>query len=631
MKKKPTLQWSATICRLAIALTIASTAIAQDEPLEEFDLFDPDAPFLGPVVVTANRYPIPLTDSGSSVTALNGETLETQQIRSLENSLRLVPGVITATTGARGSNTAIFLRGTESDQTQIRVDGIRVSDSNILPSPFLGGENIHNLGSIEVLRGPQSSLYGGESIGGVISLTTRRGEGEPTFSLFGEAGSFNTFSGGFSGQGQVGGLAYSLSAGAESTQNDRANNDFEQYQSSLRLDFQPVEDTTLTFTLRQAYREYGSPGTTASNDPDNLDRDDTILLSSHLETRVNDLWTTHLTFGTLFQEFEFEAPPATTEVDSNRIVADWHNVLEFSEHHTTLFGAGAEHTSIENSGFGNVDETEDLFSLYGQHTIHFTEAFAITGGGRYEDYDSVGDKWTYRGTATYTLDRTGTRLHGSYGSAFKAPSFLDLYGLAPFVFVGNPDLVPEESTGWDIGIEQQLGASHLIDVTWFHNDIENLIDFVFPGGFFAPGTTVNVDEATTEGLEVALRGSFAETINYSLAYTYLLAENETAGTRLLRRPHHTLSFDINAQLCERLLLGFGGHLVNDRKDVGFQLPFGTVEGDNYFTARVYGNYTLSEKVALSFRVENVFDEDYQEVAGFPALPLGAYAGIRIDF
>ncbi len=626
MIRKPSLQRSAILTILAITLATARVLTAENAPTEDFDLFDPDTPVLGPVVVTANKYPQPLEVTGSSITVLDGEGLETQQIRSLENSLRLVPGAITATTGARGSNTSIFLRGTESDQTQIRVDGIRISDSNILPSPFLGGENIQNLSSIEVLRGPQSSLYGGESIGGVISLTTRRGEGDPTVSLFGEAGSFGTYIGNLSGQGRIGGLSYSLSAGAESTQNDRSNNDFEQYQSSLRLDVEPGEDTLVTFTLRQAYREYGSPGDVTVNDPDNLDRDDTLLFSSHLESRVTDLWTTHLVVGTLFQDFEFEAPPSVTRIDSNRVVGDWYNVFELSEAHTTLLGGGVEHTSVENTGFGDIDETDQILSLYGQHTIQFNESFALTGGIRYEDYESVGRFWTHRGTATYSIERTGTRIHGSYGSGFKSPSFLDLFGMSPF-FVGNPGLEPEESRGWDIGVEQKLGASHVVDVTWFHNDIENLIDFDFS---VFPGTTVNVAEAVTEGLEIALRGSFDEAVNYSLAYTYLEADDETTGTRLLRRPRHTLGFDINSRVCDRLLLGAGSYLVDDRKDFGVRAG-GVVQGDNYFTARFYGIYTLSEKVALSFRIENAFDEHYDEVDGFPALPFGAYAGLRISF
>ena len=613
---------------IAYAMSLAVSS-AQDDSTEEFDLFDPDTLVLGTVVVTANKYEQPRSATGSSVTVLDGDALATQQIRSLENSFKLVPGAITASSGPRGSVTSLFLRGTESDHTQIVIDGVRISDANIFSAPFLGGENLHNLGSVEILRGPQSSLYGGESIGGVVSLFTRRGEGHPTVTHFGEAGSFGTFLGGIAAQGEIEDFAYSFSSGTETTQNDRQNNDFEQFQNSLRIDIQATEDTAVGFTLRHAYREYGSPNNILFNDPDNTDIDSSFLLTSFIESAVNDIWSTKLTLGAFFQELTFETPPTASRIDSTKLSADWQNVFRFSDQHTTLLGAGIDETSYLNTDFISVNETEQTISLYAQHSLQLTDDFILTGGVRREEYESFGEAWTHRATASWQIPGSETRIHGSYGTGFRAPSFFDLFGMFPG-FVGNPNLNPEKSRGWDVGVEQQIGTSHLLDVTWFHNDIENLIGFDF-SNFPAPGTTVNVMDATTEGLEVAFRGTFEETINYSLAYTYLIADDETAGVRLLRRPSHTFGFDVNAKVCERLLLGVGGYLIDDRMDFGVRPHGDPIQGENYFTTRVYGAYTLCENVELNFRIENASDEKYEEIDGFPGLPFGAYVGLRISF
>ncbi len=613
-----------------LAVSTATVALAQspETSIPADQAISPEASFeLETMVVTPTKFPLPQTEVGSAITIIPGSKLEASQIRSFEDALKFAPGVTFATSGQKGSNSSVFLRGVNSNQTQFLVDGVRINDSNILSQPFTGAAAAHGLSSIEVLRGPQSALYGGEAIGGVISLSTERGSGTPVSQIEAMTGSFGTFGTQFSSSGELGTTAYSLSLGYDETANDRPNNDFENFYYAGRIDQPLSEATTFGFTFRGAEREFGSPGSVFDQDPDNLDRDSFLLLTSYLDHQFNDQLSTRLVAGFLDQQVDFEFPPTgSSTIDNEKIILDWRNTLEWGGGHTSLLGVGFEDTAVSNTGFGGVDDSEQLFSLYFQQQLQLTKALSVTGGVRWEDYDSFGDTVNYRGAGAYHLEETGTTFRASVGTGFRAPSFFELYATSPF-FVGNPELDPEESLGWDVGVEQQIAELGTIAVTWFDNQLDDLISTSFAG----PVSSVeNLEEASTSGLEVAWAGSLLNQINYQLAYTYLEATNDASGDRLVRRPTHTLGFDLNTQLCDRFTVGMGGYWLNDRLDID-ATTFETITGDDYFIARFYTNLAVNEDLDVFFRVENAFDEDYEEISGFPGRGLGVFGGAKLRF
>lgn len=611
---------------LAVFPAVVSHAQNPEAPNPVVEISEADFT-LNTLVVTPTKFPLKQTEVGSAITIIPASDLEARQIRSFEDALKFAPGVTFATSGQTGSNSSIFLRGVNSNQTQFLVDGVRINDSNILPQPFTGGAAAHSLSSIEVLRGPQSALYGGEAIGGVISMTTPRGSGTPTSQIEGMTGSFGTFGTQFSSSGELGTTAYSLSLGYDETENDRPNNDFENFYYAGRIDQPLSEATTFGFTFRGAEREFGSPGSIFEQDPDNLDRDSFLLLTSYLDHQFNDRLNTRFIAGYLDQQLDFEFPPGgSSTIENDKVILDWRNTLAWEGGHTSLLGVGFENTNVSNTGFGSIDETEQLFSLYFQQLLQVTEALSVTGGVRWEDYDSFGDTVNYRGAAAYHVEQTGTTFRTSVGSGFRAPSFFELFATSPF-FVENPDLAPEESVGWDVGVEQQLGELGIFSVTWFDNQLDDLIATSFTS---AVSSVENLEEASTSGLEVAWAGRLLNQINYQLAYTYLEATNDTSGLRLLRRPTHTLGFDVNTNLCEKLTVGMGGYWLNDRLDID-PVSFATIAGDDYFVARFYTNLAVNDDLDVFFRVENAFDEDYEEIAGFPGRGLGVFGGAKLRF
>lgn len=605
------------------ALALISPAIAQDQNEDEI-------PELETLVVTPTRFPLSPDDVGNAITVIPASELEARQIRRVEDALRYAPGVVFGSTGQEGSASSIFVRGVNSNQTQFVVDGVRINDANILSAPFLGGARAHHLQSIEVLRGPQSALYGGEAIGGVINILTPRGSGDPSTAFDVSAGSFSTLATNVSTQGEDGRLAWSFSGGYDTTENDRANNDFYQSYWAGRVDYALSEKATLGFTFRGADREYGSAGNIFVNDPNNTDEDLFLLFTTFLDYELSDRVSGHFVAGYLDQQLRFLTPPDTaqnSQIDHEKWILDWRHTYDWDGGHTSLLGFGYEDTSFSNlGGFGNQIESDSLFSAYFQQQQQLTDALSATGGVRWEEYDSFGDAVTWRAAAAYEIEQTQTTVRGSIGSGFRAPSFFELYASSPF-FVGNPDLDPEESIGWDVGVEQQLGGLGVLSVTYFENDLEDLIATDFSGPIIS---VANAEEAETSGVELEFQGELPQDLKYTFAYTFLEADNLTTGTRLLRRPRHTLSFDVHTTIGEKLTIGAGVYWLDDRLDLD-PVSFVTIPGDDYFIARFYGNLSINDNLDLHVRIENAFDETYEEVAGFPGRGFGVFGGLRYQF
>ncbi len=603
--------------------TLFVSALAQNPSSEK----PSSAPSLEPVVVNATKIPQQLEDVGSAITVLPREDLDRSQTRRLEDAFRFVPGAVLVTSGQTGAISSPILRGANPNQTQIVVDGIRISDANINPDVFLGGEQIGLLQTIEVLRGPQGALYGGEAIGGVINIVAPRGSGAPASTFDVLAGSFGTFSSQLTSAGDLQSLSYSLSTGWNTTANDRPHNDFANLFQAVRIDFPLNESTTVGFTYRGAQRSYQSPGTIFENDPDNIEEEEFLLLTAYIDHELSEHWNSKLVGGWLHQDLGFVAPPwPESIIDHRKLAFDWRNTFTWNEALTTLIGTGYETRDMTNTGYGSVTASDALVSLYADQVISLGDRLSLTGGGRWESYRSIGEALTWRGTAAYHLKGSGTTFRSSVGTGFRAPSFFELYAQDAF-FTGNPGLTPEESLGWDAGIAQKIGETGTLALTWFDNDISDLIVTDFAT---VPLSVVNLASATTTGVEAEFAGTWQDRIFYRLAYTYLQAENAETGERLLRRPKHTFGFDVNTRIADRLTVGVGGQLIEDRLDIN-PVTYLPVNGDSYFLGRVYSALQITDTIQAHLTVENVLDEQYEVIAGFPGRGLGVFGGLRLTF
>jgi vitamin B12 transporter len=582
--------------------------------------------------VTATRTPVSATAAGSAVDSLSAADLAKRQITTLRGALTGVPGVPTFASGATGGSTAVFLRGANSNQTLFLIDGIRSNDPNTDYAVQLGGACFAACDSLEVARGPQSTLYGGEAIGGVIALRAQRGSGPATARVGVEAGSFGTFQGTVSTQGGDSVRGYSFSASGGHTDNDRANNAFDSASYILRLDRAVSDAVKIGATWRGFNGEYGSPGTRFSNDPDNTERESNQLATVFAALTHSPAWSSHAVLGAQDRRFVSENPRSgaatqVTVVRNRRAVLDWQSTYTGAERHRVTAGATLEINRTINSGFGNINRRQELAAVFVQDEFSPAENVFLTAGVRSDDHDTFGRATTGRATAARLVADNRLKLRATYGTGFRSPSFLDLFGTSAF-YRGNPTLEPETARGWDAGVDFYLAESRgAVGVTWFDTRLTNLIVFDFAS---SPSTVRNVERARTRGAEVAAKLAFGAATEVRVAYTYLEAENLTQRNRLLRRPRHGGSADIWHDFGNGFTGGAGLAFAAQREDV-HAATFGRIDGEDYAVARLHFAWQATPRLALKARAENVLGERYEEVHGYPQPGAGVFASAEWKF
>lgn len=581
-------------------------------------------------VFTATRTPAALTTLGTAVTTVSGADLARMQLTGLRAGLGGVPGAPSAQSGAPGGIASLFLRGSNSNQTLFLVDGIRFNDPNTDYQVSFGGLCISGCDNLEVSHGPQSTLYGGEAIGGVVSLRGQRGTGPGSATIAAEAGSFGTVQGAVSAQAGDEKRAYTFAASGGHTDNERPNNAFDSLTYALRLDRQMTKDVALGATWRGFVGRYGSPGAAigfGANDPDNEESESNQLATVFADLTHSPGLTSHVVLGGQLRRYVSDSGTSETIVKNRRAVLDWQSTYVLNEKHRVTGGLTAEANHTRNTGFGSIDERQGLLAFFAQDEWTPVEHVYLTAGLRSDDHDTFGRATTGRATAGWLSKESRWKVRATYGTAFRSPAFLDLYGQSSF-YVGNPNLKAEKARGWDAGVDYYLANNRgVLSATWFDTRYDNLIVFDF--GVF-PGTTANVEEARTRGLELAAKLDLPGGTKVRLAYSYLEAENLSQGIRLLRRPRNSGSIDVWQDFGRGFSAGAGVAFAADRQDV-HAATFATIAGEDYTVMRVYGAWQVNDRLAVKARVENLLDEAYEEVHGYPQLGVGAFAGVEWKF
>ncbi|MGE9270527.1 MAG: TonB-dependent receptor plug domain-containing protein [Verrucomicrobiales bacterium] len=624
------LQWSAQklglrsdLQRIAAGVVISCHFLAPSLGAEEVR-HEEEIESLPLTTVLANRSEMDLAKVGSAVTVLDVAEFEKEGVYRLDQALRFVPGAVSESlSGQLGSASSLFLRGTVTNQTHVRVDGMRVSGSNISSGNFLGGAGTRGLSSIEVLRGPQSALYGGDAIGGVLGVYTKKGHGDHSGSLRFEGGSFDSFRSDVDLQGQFDRFSYALSTGYLQTDNDLPNNSFDQRSYSARFDYQATEDLSLGMTLRGFDSRFSFPVYSDASYPRSADDETESLLSTFFaEYRVNSLWSTKVTLGYYDEEYDSQTVLSTNyyQTSGTKKAIYWDNVLQWAPSHSTHAGAVFENTKFryQSQFFGLTSDRRenDQYGFYLNHVWDVTEALTLTGGARWEDYDSYGDEATWRAAAAYRLAETGTKFRSSIGTGFRPPSFMELYG---FGGGSNFNLEAEESMGWDVGVDQEFcDGDYRLSATYFENRIQNRIDSVFDFSTFtsvyfnAPGTS------KTNGIELAASGNWwQDRLSATLSYTWL-------DRALSGQPEHSAGLRVSGEVTEKLDAGFNVTYLGDRTWGGNPLS-------SYAVTNLFASYELTPNVVFDARVENLFDKDYDYASfggsNWPARGRGVFGGV----
>lgn len=619
------------------------------------------------LVVTATRLPTPRRQVASSVTVITAEDIQRRQFRSVSDALRSVPGVHVVRSGGPGQQTSVFMRGANSNHTLVLIDGIEVSD----PSSPAGAVDfssllLDNIERIEVVRGPQSTLYGSDAIGGVIHITTRRGEGDLHGAGKLEGGSDNTFNQQASAAGSTDRTNYSFSftridTDADSVTPSRLRNgasaeddNHENLTASARIGMKLSE--TLEFNFFGRYidsetdldpeLESGGFGTTEDRDAE-LDQTEYLLRGEARASLLGGLWDA--TFSTSYTDYDRknrnDRQSATetrtrTDFEGDKLKFELKNDLYVHDEHILTLGLETEKEEMDSGGFSDFGgfivgektgaDTRNS-AVYVQDQFSYGDSLFGTLGFRYDDPDDYGSEVTYRVAPVYIHGETGTRIKASVGTGFKAPTLFQTEGFTPNNFGsfyrGNPDLDSEKSFGWEIGIEQALWNDRLnLGVTWFKSDIDDLMQVVFDE--FFNSTYENIDEADIYGVEAFIHTTPFKPLTVRLDYTYTDAEENDTGDRLLRRPKHKLDVDMAYRPVPKMSISLAVNLVSDYADISRETGR-TVNGDDYATLDITAEYNINPRWRVFGRVENATDEHYEPADGFQESDRGFFAGAEL--
>lgn len=597
-----------------------------------------DAVQLAPYITAATRSPAAPQTIGSAVDAYSASDFAERQITSVADALISMPGAAIMPSGAPGSAASVFMRGANSNQTLFLVDGIRFNDPNTDYQVFLGGGSIGARDRLEIARGPQSTLYGAEAIGGVVSLRLDRGAGVPTTTLAAEAGTFETFSGAVAAQGSAGANAWNLSLNGAHSENDRPNNSFERENVALRLDRSLSETAAVGATLRWFHGKLGSPGDRFTNDPNNRETESNLLATAFADLKFGPAWTAHVIFGGQDRRYvndmpapnpPYDSPSARTTITNRRGIIDAQTTFTGVERNRVTAGVTTEEEQTRDNGFGAIDRRQTLLAVFAQDEFTPIDSLTLTAGLRHDRFNTFGHATTGRATIAWLPVPKKLKLRASYGTGFRSPSFLDLYGQDAY-YAGNPALRPEHARGYDAGIDYYLpNQKGTLSATWFETDFRDLIEYNFS---VFPSTVVNIGKARTRGVELSGRARLSPTLEASVSYTYLeaLSLDSALRTELLRRPRHQVSADLHNYFGGGFTAGAGVLYIGHRADVDAQ-TFATITDPDYTVVRVYGAWQITPNVTVKARLENALNRRYEPVNGYPALGLGAFGGVECRF
>ena len=604
-----------------------------------------------PVVVTATKIPTPISQIGSAVSLITAADIDAHQWRTLPDALATTPGLSVVQSGGPGGLTSVFIRGANAGQTKVLIDGIEVNDPSTPNAAFDFGQVLTaSLARVEVLRGPQSSLYGSDALGGVINVVTAEGHGPAKITASLEGGSFKTFNQSLGVSGSTAQIRYAfnfahfrsgdtpvtpldLLAPGEKRIGDRYDN----VTAGTKLGVDVSKDFSLGFVLRYTDAHLRSTGEDYSRFPHNFPEaaqtdQKTRQVFARGEARLtlfhgalqNLVGVGFTDYRTRIQSPDdgFGLPAATVD-NGDRLKFDWQGTVKLSATQTLLLGAETRNDRLINSPINAADRTTAGFAEWQATPLAH---LSLAASARYDSDARFGSKTTWRIAPAYTVAATGTLLRASVGTGFKAPTLSQLFvDYAPYFF-GNRLLKPETSTGYDIGFEQPVSGDRLrIGATWFHNAIRNLID---TNDTFDSYT--NRGRVTTYGIESFAAVTLSNRLAVHADYTWTVARDDIKQQDLLRRPRHKADLTATWRPNAKLTLAATGLYVGTRIDGNRDFSITRLIAPAYATVNLSGSYALGKSVTLFGRIDNALDRHYQNPTGFDRPGIGAFAGVRFN-
>ena len=609
------------------------------------------------VVVTATRTETPLIELANSITVIDSAEIVNSKKDNVLDLLRDEYGVNVVQQGGPGKLTSVFMRGGGSEHTLVLIDGIEMNmpgdPGNTYDFSNLPTDNIQR---IEILRGPQSTMYGSDALAGVINIITKTGEGRNKYLLSAEGGTYNTYklNGSISGTYDIFNYQVNLnrmrtdgfssaSARYGNTEKDGASNFTGSVKAGLNLDndFQ----LNLFFQHTGGKADYDQWGGEFGDDPTYVyNLDENIF---RMETYFSDYKNTWngkagVSYMRNVRKYSFDSTlynPATSRsmYDGKKIKFDIQNTFNFAKPFSLTVGAEHEKETALSNYFinsltsGNFEsdfpaKTSNTKGFFAEEQSNISDRLFFNLGLRYDYHDKFGGAVTYRIAPALMIWETGTKLKATYGTGFKAPSLFYLYDPA----FGNENLQPEKSTGWDAGFEQYVWNDRITaGVTYFSNKFEQLF------GFDSNFKTININKAESYGVEIFVTAKPAEGLTLKLNYTNtrtkdLSPDSPDRNLPLLRRPEHKGVFSADYGFLEKFNVHLDASYVGERDDKRFTSTGSErVKLGSYFLVNAAASYDLFSYLQIFAKVNNIADDYYEEVYGYASPGLSLYGGFKL--
>ena len=607
------------------------------------------------VVVTANRVDVPLQDVTSSSTVITLTELEQKQAGTVLDAIQSVPGVDIAQTGQPGETASVYIRGTNPEHTLVLFDGIPLNDPIGAPGSYdyLDGLSLDDVKQIEVIRGPQSTLWGSNAIGGVINIIPQSGPSPLGGSVLVEGGSYGTSHEAASAHGGDNGGYFNVDVShfntsgfpaLEAQYGGTVNNGDDNNTASLgvgsNLTSNLQENVLVRYSQSNTSIDADNENFVLGDDPDYFALQKQFMAASHTDWKLLDgSWEQILTasFADDNRLFNGVSNPYNTyfeqgNFDGQTAQINWQNNIRLAKEETVVVGIqGQQQWAISNDTNGYSDVTGSAFtSVVPETTVQTASAFIESQtsiednfffnlGGRWDDHSQYGVHTTYQAGLAYVVPDLNTKLKANYGTGFLAPSLYQLY--APTY--GNASLLPETSVGYDIGFEQPIGKDLTVGASYFDNDLTNLIQFV--------NIYSNVGQARSYGVESFVEFKGVKNLDIKGNYTYDNAQDLIANVPLLRRPQNKASGDVDYQL-DAAGLGASLIYVGNSFDENFVTGSGNIVPlASYFLVNLRASYQVNSQVKLFARVDNLFNQYYEEAFGYTTPGLSVYGGTKVSF
>ena len=642
--------------KTAMALVMAASLMSSAQEASVVtppDSLRSDTSYFEPMVVTATAVSAPAKTTASSISVITEKDIAQKQCATVADALKDVPGLFVKSNGGIGQATSVFIRGANSEQILVLLDGI------ILNNPIETGHQFDfsslttdNIDRIEVLKGPQSTLYGSDAIGGVINIITKKGSAKPSVNASMEAGSFGTFkeNAGCASTGTYVGYSFNMSqvqskgisAAAESYGN-KERDGFANTALDGNISLYPSSHVKLGMTCRYntAKTDIDNGGGVGNDDPNNVVKAEGLFVRgyAHIGLLDSNAWTQDVGYA-----FTKQDRINNNDIDSAHPLdymrssfhaqswkADWKHTLAMLPYQTVVGGVDVYHEEgsssyLSQSSYGPYSslfakKDMDIYSGYIQDIVSLFDCLTVTGGLRWDNNSQFNDKVTRRVTAAYYQKNIvgsdfDIKLKATAGTGFKAPSLYQLYSE-----YGDSALKPENSTGYDGGIELGwLNNLMHLDITGFYTTYSDLIDYNNTTWKYG-----NISGAKIKGVETELSVKPADYINMSINYTYTDARNTETDSALLQRPKHKAGVTVTC-------LPVKGAIVSgDVQYVGSRLDYPAITMNAYTLVNVRASYDLNAHISVYGRIENLFDKQYEVVKGYETPGRAAYAGVKATF